>query len=89
MYPFRQNKINSNLLLREFSSDTSSEDLIWHRDVRNRTVVVIESAGWMLQMDNSLPIPLLEGSSYNISAGEWHRVIKGTGKLVIAVKEYD
>ena len=88
-FPFKQKKINENTLLREFDDNVNNEELIWHRDARDRQIIVVESDGWQLQMDNNLPVVLLEGQTYQISAGEYHRVIKGRGKLLVVVKEND
>ena len=88
-FPFKQKKINENTLLREFDANVNNEELIWHRDERDRQIIVVESDGWQLQMDNNLPVALLEGQTYQISAGEYHRVIKGRGKLLVVVKEND
>ena len=47
----------------------------------------IESSGWKLQMDNELPVLLDEGTTYNIPAYEFHRVIKGSGTLKVLVEK--
>ena len=86
-FPFKQKKLTKNALLREFSSDGDSEELIWHRDHQDRSVFVLESGGWRLQKDDELPVLLEEGSQYFIEAGSWHRVIKGDGKLLVIVRE--
>ncbi len=38
-------------------------------------------------MDNSLPETLEEGREYHIPKMEYHRLIKGTGKLVVKIWE--
>tara|TARA_B100000424_G_C22531308_1_gene303879 strand:- start:107 stop:385 length:279 start_codon:yes stop_codon:yes gene_type:complete len=86
-FPFSQKRIDENTLLREFNRDIEKDDLIWHRDAKDRSIFVIESSGWKLQMDNSLPTNLEEGKTYYISAGEYHRVIKGSGKLKVLIRE--
>jgi len=72
--------------LRTFEN-VDSDELVWHRDKKDRTIKVIESNNWKLQMDNELPIPLLMGQEYEIKKEVYHRVHKGRGKLVIEIKE--
>ena len=86
MYPFKQKKVK-NKLIREFSSDVDSEELVWHRDRRSRKVKVISGSGWQIQMENCLPEFLIEGESYFIPAKEYHRVIKGDNRLVLEIQE--
>jgi len=73
--------------IRVFREDVKEEDLIWHRDLKDRTLVVLEGYGWQLQIDNEIPMDLLEGHSYNIVKNEYHRIIKGEGELVIRIYE--
>jgi|TARA_R100001509_G_scaffold151374_1_gene110798 hypothetical protein len=88
-FPFKEKKVGKKLFLREFSSDVDSHELVWHQDKEDRKVKVLESNGWQLQMDNELPILLKEGTTYSIPAYEFHRVIKGSGKLKILVEKND
>ena len=85
MYPFKEKKINDRLLLREFSNTHVSSDQMWHRDKEDRTIIVVESGGWSFQKDNQLPVLLKEGDKLTIQKEEWHRVIKGDGKLVVKI----
>jgi len=73
--------------IRVFREDVREEDLIWHRDLKDRTLVVLEGFGWQLQIDNEQPMDLLEGHSYSIDKMEFHRIIKGEGDLVIRIYE--
>jgi len=75
--------------IRTFLDTVDSDELIWHRDEKNRTIKVIESKDWKLQIDNELPIPLLMGQDYEIKKEVYHRVHKGKGKRVVEIKEYD
>ena len=86
MVPFKQTKING-LLIREFKSNVKNNDLVWHRDKLDRVVRVLEGKGWLLQMDNQVPEILLEGQDYFIPSHKYHRLIKGPGTLVLAIKE--
>ena len=55
---------------------------------KTRDIEVVSGDGWKLQMDNKLPEDLREGMTYRIPKMEYHRVIKGTNKLVLKIKEY-
>ena len=85
-FPFQQ-EIKDGYILREFKFDVDSEELIWHRDKRNRVVEVVRSTNWMLQLDNQLPIRLIAGNKYTIPKEVFHRVHKGEGDLVIKIYE--
>ena len=78
---------NNGKIVREFSGDVSEDELIWHRDKRTREVTVLEGTGWKLQMDNELPEELIKGKLYTIPKMEYHRLIKGTDKLVLNIWE--
>lgn len=84
MFPFTETK-KENSIIREFSQDVDSAELIWHRDREDREVKIIKSNGWKLQLDNQLPIYLEEGKTYFIEKFLFHRVIKGKGDLVIEI----
>ena len=73
--------------IRVFRQDVKEDDLIWHRDPKDRRLVVLEGYGWQLQIDNEVPMDLLEGHSYSIDKMEYHRVIKGEGDLVVRIYE--
>ena len=85
-YPFEQKKRNG-LLIREFSKDVNSDELVWHRDREDRDVTVLEGSGWQLQMDNRLPVYLTPGKTYHIPRNTYHRVIKGSTDLLVEIKE--
>lgn len=86
MNPYIQN-LKNGYLIREFDGDIQSEELVWHRDKKNRLVEVIEGSGWKFQMDNELPIELEEGMVFEIPKEIYHRIVKGNTKLVIKIKE--
>ena len=51
--PYAEKRIN-NTLIREFASDVDIDDLVWHRDKKDRYITVKESGNWKLQMDDEL-----------------------------------
>ena len=86
-HPYSQRKLRDGTVLREFQANTRSEELVWHQDREHRSVRVIESGGWMLQLEEGLPFPLVEGNTYEIPSRSWHRVVRGPGKLKIEIQE--
>lgn len=86
-FPFSEKKVGNRLFLREFRENIDSDELIWHQDREDRVITVVEANGWKLQMDNQLPVLLEEGTTYNIPAYEFHRVIKGNGTLKVLVEK--
>lgn len=86
-HPYSQ-IIKNDKIIRTFSKDTSSEEMKWHRDEKDRVVTVLnECQNWLFQMDGELPIELEKGSVLNIPAKTWHRIKKGTTDLVIEIIE--
>ena len=85
-YPFNQKK-NNGLLIREFSKDVDSDELVWHRDKADRYVKVRSGNGWELQMENCLPQSMIPGKTYFIPRRTYHRVLKGTSNLVVEIRE--
>ena len=86
-FPFLERSLGGKLFLREFRENVNPEELIWHQDREDRVIKVIESNGWKLQLDNQLPVLLEKNSTYNIPAYVYHRVIKGSGRLLIEVEK--
>ena len=86
MQPYTQTQ-KDNIILREFSADVDSDELVWHRDKRDRKIRIIEGVGWQLQFDDEMPITLLEGEEYFIPKNIFHRVIKGENLLKLEIEE--
>lgn len=86
-FPFEERSLGGKLFLREFKESVDPEELIWHQDREDRVIKVIESNGWKLQLDDQLPVLLEKDSTYNIPAYVYHRVIKGSGRLLIEVEK--
>ena len=81
--------INENLEVRGFSKKVNKMLLEWHRDAENRSIFVESGAGWMLQLDNQLPVTLQKGKSYRIERGVYHRLIKENtcSDLLLVIKK--
>jgi hypothetical protein len=84
--PYQEKKIG-NLKKRIFKESVDSDELVWHRDELDRSVYIEKNNGWLLQMDNELPKLMQEGRTYFIPKETYHRVIKGTGDLIIKIEE--
>lgn len=76
-----------NFFYRVFNEDINDIEFVWHRDKRNRYIEVVECDGWKIQFDNKLPKELKEGDKIYIPLLEYHRIIKGKGRLVLKIKE--
>ena len=77
---------SEDLTIRKFSQDIDPIELLWHRDLRNRMVKIIEGRNWKIQLENELPKSFEETIIPKLT---WHRVIKGEGDLIIQIKEWD
>jgi len=88
MLPYSQENKNNNIFVREFSP-ANAEMFIWHRDKKDRIVKILSSNSWMLQIDNELPIKLIEGNNYLIQKNSWHRVIAGNNILKLEITELE
>ena len=86
MRPYSE-KIKGNIKERVFKENTDTSELVWHQDKKDREVKVMESNGWMFQMDNELPIVLKEGDVVNIPKNTYHRILRGQGDFKIRIKE--
>lgn len=75
-------------IIRVFNESVDTQELVWHRDRRDREVTILESNGWRFQYDNQLPFELKPGSTLFIKKNSYHRIIKGDGDFVIKIKEY-
>jgi len=86
MKPYKETK-KGKLTERVFKENIDTHELVWHRDKLDREVTVLESNGWMFQMDNELPIVLKEGDVIEIPKNTYHRILRGNGNLKITIKE--
>lgn len=77
--------IKNSRIIRTFDENISGEELVWHRDERDREVTIIGKTDWLFQFDNEIPIPL-EGTIF-IPKMVYHRAIKGTGPLTVSILE--
>ena len=71
-------------IIREFSRNTPTYELVWHRDKKDRVVKTTHDTDWLFQLDNQLPQRLTEKKLF-IPKETYHRLIKGTGDLVVKI----
>lgn len=84
-FPFAEIKVEENVYERIFDEDVDPEELKWHRDNEDRKVKALFETDWKIQLDNELPQSLTE--EVFVPKGAYHRLIKGTGDLVVVVKK--
>lgn len=85
--PYVEERIDANSFYRTFSKEVLLDELVWHRDRVSRTITIVEGEGWLLQLDNQLPIELKVGDQYEIPAYTYHRIKRGTSDLKIFIEE--
>lgn len=85
-FPFSQEHADGKIT-RTFAADCDEEELKWHQDLKERTVLILKSEGWKYQDEDGLPITLKEGDVLKIPALKWHRAIKGEGILKVEITE--
>ena len=86
MKPYSEEK-NGNIVRRTFSNNVSENELIWHRDHEDRIVKIVSETDWLFQFDNELPKKLNVNEEIKIPKNTYHRVIKGSGELVVEITE--
>ena len=87
MRPYLEEK-KDGYLIREFSQDTPSFEFVWHRDREDRIVEAMHDTDWQFQLDNEFPVRLTKDKLF-IPKETYHRVIKGTGDLVVKIWQKD
>ena len=87
-FPFEQIE-KEGKIVRTFNPDVEDDELKWHQDLKDRKVTIIESNGWLFQMENELPNKLENAKQIFIPKFAWHRVLKGSGNLVVEIEEFN
>jgi quercetin dioxygenase-like cupin family protein len=86
MVPYQQ-VIQDNTKIRKFTLEVDSDELVWHRDEKDRHITILEGEGWEFQLDNELPLELKKGDCIFIRNQAYHLIRKGTSDLVIYIQE--
>ena len=76
MKPYTDIEVTDKYIIREFDENVDPLELLWHRDLQNRTVEIIGETDWKIQLENQLPTSM--NKPIFIPRGEFHRLIKGT-----------
>lgn len=74
--------------IRTFDPTTEDAEYVWHRDVEDREVEILEGEGWQFQLQNCLPWLLKTGMIFDINKLEYHRLIKGVTPLKCRVYKH-
>ena len=85
MRPYTEETLERSVVIRTFPADTPEEELKWHWDEEDRIVEPVGETDWQFQFDNELPIKIY--NEIRIPAGVIHRVIKGSGDLVVKIQK--
>jgi hypothetical protein len=85
MNPYINLEITKEHIIREFSDETDIIELMWHRDNEDRLVEALHDTDWQVQIDNELPTSL--NKPIFIPKHQYHRVIKGNGKLRVKINK--
>jgi hypothetical protein len=83
MKPYKDLEVTDQYIIREFSDSVDPIELLWHRDDEDRTIEIVGKTDWAIQLEDKLPTSL--NNRIFIARHEWHRVIKGTGKLLLKI----
>ena len=81
-------KTEDGYIIREFSQNTPSFEFVWHRDKEDRVVEAVHNTDWLFQLDNDIPRKLQNNKLF-IPKETYHRLIKGTGDLVVKIWQKD
>ena len=85
--PYSEKKENG-YIIREFSHNTPLFEFVWHRDKEDRVVQATHDNDWQFQLDNEVPQRLSKNKLF-IPKETYHRLIKGTGDLVVKIWQKD
>lgn len=83
MRPYLDIETAGNLVTRKFGAEIDPVELMWHRDDEARTVEAVNPTDWQIQLEDRLPFAL--DHAININRHEWHRLIKGSGELILKI----
>jgi len=85
--PYKEIK-QSDYIIREFSQSIPTLELVWHRDKEDRIVQATHDTDWLFQLDNMPPQRFTKNKLF-IPKETYHRLIKGTGDLVVKIWQKD
>ena len=74
-------------IIRTFDQSVLNEELVWHRDKKDRYVEVLEGEDWKFQYDNELPFVINVGMKFKVESLVYHRLHKGSTNLILRIME--
>jgi hypothetical protein len=83
--PYTNIEVTKEHIIREFNDETNIVEFMWHRDNEDRLVEALHDTDWQVQIDNGLPTSL--NKPIFIPRHQYHRVIKGSGKLRVKINK--
>lgn len=83
MRPYKEQQ-KEGYIIREFLESTPSFEFVWHRDKEDRYIQPTHDTDWLFQLDNEIPQPLQKSKLF-IPKETYHRLIKGSGDLVLKI----
>ena len=85
--PYTDIEVTDTYIIREFNENVDPIELLWHQDLEDRTIEILEDTNWQIQLDNNLPTSLKE--HIFIPKHHYHRLIKGDGTLLIKIYKHE
>lgn len=88
--PFVDDILSSDSWIRTFNPcETNNSEYVWHRDRKDREVIILDGIGWSFQLDNELPFNINIGEKIFIPKMVYHRILPGKTILRIRIHELD
>ena len=75
--------------IRIFDPSVNDAEYVWHKDLEDREIEILEGEGWQFQLEKCLPWLLKKGMVFDVKNHEYHRLIKGVTPLKCRVIKHD
>ncbi len=75
--------------IRTFDPSVNDAEYVWHKDLEDREIEILEGEGWQFQLEKCLPWLLKKGMVFDVKQHEYHRLIKGVTPLKCRVIKHD
>jgi hypothetical protein len=85
--PYVDIETTEKYVIRKFDENVDPIELMWHRDNEHRTLYLQGETNWKIQLENELPTTFVP--PIFIPKHKYHRLIKGTGDLILKIYKYD
>ncbi len=88
--PFIDDILSPTSWVRTFNPcEINNTEYVWHRDRKDREVIILDGIGWKFQLDNELPFNINIGEKIFVPKMVYHRIIPGSTILRIRIHELD